>query len=273
MAWEAKGRAFWEGEASEVRRWSRGDTCPASRWDDRGPVTGPTGYAGSSRRLNVEGTGSVEDAADHWQGIPENTGDSPNHWRRVRTGGTAGNTQSIRRRRAQQSPLLKGGHWMAISMRVVQVGSWRRWWVCESVGVKQRSLDTVKSASSKCTAPAVPRFPRHQGLTPTWWRLLVHPCMHAHRFSRVLLFETLWTIAHQAPLSMGFSRQEYWSGLPCPLPGDLPDPGIESVSLMSPALIGRFFTTGATWEAPFEHSSRMLLFLSFKISPYAMSPC
>ena len=47
----------------------------------------------------------------------------------------------------------------------------------------------------------------------------------------------------------GTSRQEYWSGLPCPPPGDLPDPGIERVSLMSPALAGRFFTTSATWEA------------------------
>ena len=53
----------------------------------------------------------------------------------------------------------------------------------------------------------------------------------------------------QAPLSMGFSRQEYQSGLPCPLPGDLPDPGIEPMSLMSPALAGRFFTTSAPWEA------------------------
>ena len=52
-------------------------------------------------------------------------------------------------------------------------------------------------------------------------------------FRRVRLFATPWTIAHQAPLSMGFSRQEYWSGLPCPPPGDLPDPGIEP---MSPAL-------------------------------------
>ena len=57
------------------------------------------------------------------------------------------------------------------------------------------------------------------------------------------------TVANQAPLSMGFSRQEYWSGLPCPPPGDLPDPGIESTSLISPALIGRFFTTSAAWEA------------------------
>ena len=46
-------------------------------------------------------------------------------------------------------------------------------------------------------------------------------------FNRVQLFATLWTVACQAPLSMGFSRQEYWSGLPCPPPGDLPDPGIE----------------------------------------------
>ena len=71
------------------------------------------------------------------------------------------------------------------------------------------------------------------------------------RFSRVQLFVTLWTIAHQAPLSVGFSRQEYWSGLPCP-PGDLPNPGMESASLMSPALAGMSFTTSATWEAQSE---------------------
>jgi len=58
----------------------------------------------------------------------------------------------------------------------------------------------------------------------------------------VQLFGTSWTVAPQALLSMGFSRQEYWSGLPCPPPGDLPDPGIEPVSLPSPALAGRFFT-------------------------------
>ena len=50
-------------------------------------------------------------------------------------------------------------------------------------------------------------------------------------FSRVHLFETLWNVAHQAPLSVGFSRQEYRSELPCPPPGDLPDPGIEPKSL------------------------------------------
>ena len=59
----------------------------------------------------------------------------------------------------------------------------------------------------------------------------------------------LWTVAGQAPLSMGFSRQEYWSGLPCPPPRDLPDPGFEPESLLSPSLVGRFFTTGTTCEA------------------------
>ena len=56
-------------------------------------------------------------------------------------------------------------------------------------------------------------------------------------------------IVCQAPLFMGFSRQEYWSGLPCPPPGDLPHSGIEPPSLVPPALAGRFFTTSATWEA------------------------
>ena len=68
--------------------------------------------------------------------------------------------------------------------------------------------------------------------------------------SHVLLFATMWTIARQAPLPMGFSRQEYWSELPCPPPRDLPNPGIELGSLMSPALAGGFFTTSTTWEAP-----------------------
>ena len=61
--------------------------------------------------------------------------------------------------------------------------------------------------------------------------------------SRVRLFATPWTIAHWAPLSMGFPRQEYWSGLPFPLPGDLLDPGIEPGSPASPALAGGFFTS------------------------------
>ena len=71
-------------------------------------------------------------------------------------------------------------------------------------------------------------------------------------FSCVRLFATVvivWTVAHQAPLSKRFFRQEYWSGLPCSSPEELPDPGIKPVLLMSPALAGRFFTTSTTWEA------------------------
>ena len=73
-------------------------------------------------------------------------------------------------------------------------------------------------------------------------------CVLSH-FSCVRLFVTLWTVACQAPLSMGFSRPEYWNRLPFPSPGDLPDPGIEPASHSSPALAGGFFTTSATWEA------------------------
>jgi len=61
---------------------------------------------------------------------------------------------------------------------------------------------------------------------------------------------TLWTVAHKALLSMGFYRQEYSSGLPLPPPGDLPNPGMEPRSPVSPALTGGFFITSTTWEAP-----------------------
>ena len=67
--------------------------------------------------------------------------------------------------------------------------------------------------------------------------------------SHVRLFASPWTVAHQLPLSMEFSMQEYWSGLPFPIAGDLPDPGIKPVSLASPALAGRFLTKCTTWEA------------------------
>ena len=67
------------------------------------------------------------------------------------------------------------------------------------------------------------------------------------RFSRVHLFATPWTVAHQAPLSSGFSRQEYWGGGLCSPPGDLPDPG-SNLHLLSLALAGGFSTTSTTWE-------------------------
>ena len=68
-------------------------------------------------------------------------------------------------------------------------------------------------------------------------------------FSSVRLFMTSWTVAHQAPLSMGFPRQENWTGLLFPPPGDLTNPGTEPKSLRSPALAGRFFTT-EPWGKP-----------------------
>ena len=71
-------------------------------------------------------------------------------------------------------------------------------------------------------------------------------------FSHIWLFATPWSVACQAPLPIGFSRQEYRSGLPCPLPGDLPNPGIKLMSFMSPALAGGFFTTSATWEDQYD---------------------
>ena len=72
--------------------------------------------------------------------------------------------------------------------------------------------------------------------------------MHTKSLCHVQVFATIWSTAYQAPLSIGFSRQEYWSGLPFLPPGDLPNPGIEPKSLTPPVLAGRFFTTSATWK-------------------------
>ena len=68
-------------------------------------------------------------------------------------------------------------------------------------------------------------------------------CIYVCMLSHVRLFAIPWTVTHHNPLSMRFCRQEYWSGLPFPPLGDLPDPGIESVSPVSSALVGGFFTT------------------------------
>ena len=83
----------------------------------------------------------------------------------------------------------------------------------------------------------------------------------AQSLSCVQLSATLWTASYQAPLSMGFFRQEYWSELPFPSPEDLPDPGIKPALLMSAAVAGGFFTASATQEAHFSKSE-----LSFKNS-------
>ena len=89
-------------------------------------------------------------------------------------------------------------------------------------------------------------------------------CVLSH-FSRVWLFVTLWTVTHEAPLFMGFFRQKYWRGLPCPPPGDLPNPGIKPMFLMSSVLAGRFFTTSTNWKAkcwcvdPIKNKSKTML--------------
>ena len=74
----------------------------------------------------------------------------------------------------------------------------------------------------------------------------IHVC--AQMLSHVRLFATPWNVAHQAPLSMEFSMQEYWNGLPFLTSGDFPSPGIKTASLASLALTIRFFSTSATWE-------------------------
>ena len=71
-------------------------------------------------------------------------------------------------------------------------------------------------------------------------------CVCAKLLQSCPTFGTLWTVACQGPLSVGFSRKEYWYGLPCPPPGDLPDPGIVPASLMSPELAGGFLPTSDT---------------------------
>ena len=94
------------------------------------------------------------------------------------------------------------------------------------------------------------RSGRYKYVPNTEWDVCVcvHVCVCAQSLTRVWLFGTPWTVASQAPLFMEFSRQEYWNRLPFPTPRDLPEPGIEPLSLVSPALARGFFTTRATWE-------------------------
>ena len=84
-------------------------------------------------------------------------------------------------------------------------------------------------------------------LLPSLLPLCVYVCVCTHTLSHVQLFETPGTVACQAPLSMGSPRQEYWNGLPCAPPGDLPNSGIGPTSLAS---AGMLFTTSTAWEAP-----------------------
>ena len=90
-------------------------------------------------------------------------------------------------------------------------------------------------------------FP-HPMLTYSPVTLSLHCACVLTCFSRVQLFATPWTVVHQAPLSMGFSKQEYWSRLPFPSPGDLPDAGIEPRSLMFPVLQADSLPVELSWK-------------------------
>ena len=107
-------------------------------------------------------------------------------------------------------------------------------------------------------------------IMPVWLKfphLSLPFVLHGKSLSRARLCATPWTAARQAPPSMGFSRQGYWSGVPCPSPGDLPNPGIEP---LSPAAAGGFYTTHATWEAARNMGCRLpfqvSVFISFGIN-------
>ena len=125
---------------------------------------------------------------------------------------------------------------------------------CTVHGAMRNSIDLGSSKSSRfsvlcCGVMSNSVGCRIQQATLLYFLYSCHiMLLLLNHFSCVQLFVTPWTVAHQAPLFIGFSRQEYWSGLPCPPPGDRPDPGIGPASLMSPALAGGFFTTSATWE-------------------------
>ena len=107
--------------------------------------------------------------------------------------------------------------------------------------------------------------------------IIIYICVWTQLLSHVWLFVTPCPVAHQAPLSTGFSRHEYWSTLPFPPPGDLPNPRNEPESLASPELAGGFFTTRITWEAPIyiniKNQKRTIIWgliwsFEFKIRPY-----
>ena len=100
---------------------------------------------------------------------------------------------------------------------------------------------------------------------------ILHACVLSS-ISHVQPFATRWPITRQVPLSMWLSRQEYWSELPCPSPGDLPNPGMKPASLMSPALAGGFFTTSTTWEDQLHILLITNLYMDFPVDSEVKNP-
>ena len=149
------------------------------------------------------------------------------------------------------------GSWIASEW---ELGTRKRKPWLESISLQNNGFTVYISVFWAATPPAVSSLCMYNSsliafnlqessINLSWLCLLFSPtvgfyfraCVLNH-FSCVWLFAILWTVAHQAPLSMGFFRQEYWSGLPCPPPGDLPDPGIEPESPVAPTLQVDFFT-------------------------------
>ena len=125
--------------------------------------------------------------------------------------------------------------------------AWRIPWTEEPGGQQSIGLQRVGHDWSEFTCTHILVLNRGRYL----W---MHFTLCAFVLSCVYLFATTGAIAHQTPLSMEFSRQEYWSGLPFPAPWDLPDPGIEPTSPVSPALAGGFFTTEPPGKPTYECS-------------------
>ena len=113
---------------------------------------------------------------------------------------------------------------------------------------KQKTQWNKTKISQNYPIRGAKRMQRNKGNLQELWMPLGETRYPRCLLSPVWLFATPWTVAGQAPLSMGFSRPEYWNGLPCPSPCDLPDPGIESMPLTFPELAGGFFTTTTTWK-------------------------
>ena len=120
------------------------------------------------------------------------------------------------------------------------------------------------------------------GVIYSWFKilLLVSHVQISYTYTQAVLcsvvswlFAAPWTVAHQAPLSMGFSRQEYWNELPFPTPEDLSNPGIEIMILASSALADGFFTTTTTWEVPYIHSFFRFFFYIGHYRVLSRVPC
>ena len=112
------------------------------------------------------------------------------------------------------------------------------WLGVDTTSAQESTLDWRVLLNSSSLWKALGWEPHLQAGLEKFQAVLSAACMLSH-LTCVGLFVTPWTVAHQAPLSMEFSRQEYWSGLPCPPPGDLPDPGTEPGSLMFSAICRR----------------------------------